>query len=253
MINWFNFNSKDSRDVGIIVKRKNSLDIPERDLEYVPVPGRNGDLIFDNGRWKNISVDYDCRIFSPGAVEGLNENLPMTYTRHDLSDMLHGDATYYRLFDSYDPDYFRLAIYAGGVNFDELAHVSVMDCKVNFNCKPMRYRWDGLQTITRTYNGSSSLDYIINPEKFPSKPIIRMYATTDNAQVAVSIANENIIVNNVDGYVEYDAETQNCYKGATNMNNNCFATFEQLKPGINTVTVLTNIAKIEVIPRWCRI
>lgn len=253
MINWFNFNSKDSRDVGIIVKRKNSLDIPERDLEYVPVPGRNGDLIFDNGRWKNIPVDYDCRIFSPGAVEGLNENLPMTYTRHDLSDMLHGDATYYRLFDSYDPDYFRLASYAGGINFDELAHVSVMDCKVSFNCKPLRYRWDGLQTITRTYNGSSSLDYIINPEKLPSKPIIRMYATTDNAQVAVSIADENIIVNNVDGYVEYDAETQNCYKGATNMNNNCFATFEQLKPGINTVTVLTNIAKIEVVPRWCRI
>lgn len=35
---------------------------PERDVNVISVPGRNGDLVIDNGRFKNITIEYKCVI-----------------------------------------------------------------------------------------------------------------------------------------------------------------------------------------------
>lgn len=44
---------------------------PERDVEAVAVPGRNGDLIFDNGRFTNAEVYYDIG-WARGFAGGYN-------------------------------------------------------------------------------------------------------------------------------------------------------------------------------------
>lgn len=56
----FRFDSILSTDKGLIVIRDNHLEIEERDIEIIKIPGKNGDLIFENGGKKNIKIDIEC-------------------------------------------------------------------------------------------------------------------------------------------------------------------------------------------------
>lgn len=44
------------REYGIYVSGENTFNGPERGYELVSIPGRSGDLIRDNKRYKNITV-----------------------------------------------------------------------------------------------------------------------------------------------------------------------------------------------------
>ena len=59
----FTFAGRSSREFGILVDEAGSFwNSPERDSEAVQGPGRNGDLIIDNGRWQNAPGQYVCGI-----------------------------------------------------------------------------------------------------------------------------------------------------------------------------------------------
>jgi phage-related protein len=59
------FNGKNIKELGLKVKRSNHLDSFENDMELHPVAGRNGDLIIDNGNYRNKDIEIvsnlDCR------------------------------------------------------------------------------------------------------------------------------------------------------------------------------------------------
>lgn len=59
---------------------------PERDVEMVAIPGRNGDLIFDNGRFTNAEVYYDI-----GWARGFGGDFDYVVSATDLFDW---DAVY---------------------------------------------------------------------------------------------------------------------------------------------------------------
>ena len=52
----FTFAGRSSKDFGIYLSGSGVFNAPERDVETISIPGRSGDLILDNGRFKNISV-----------------------------------------------------------------------------------------------------------------------------------------------------------------------------------------------------
>ena len=53
---YFTFGDVDSRSYAVGIYGDKLAEAPERDETFVPVPGRNGDLILDNGRYKNQTV-----------------------------------------------------------------------------------------------------------------------------------------------------------------------------------------------------
>ena len=57
--NFFTLNGRSSADCGIVCSSDNGYDIPEKDITAIAVPGRNGELHIDNGRWQNIDVTYN--------------------------------------------------------------------------------------------------------------------------------------------------------------------------------------------------
>ena len=56
-------NGRDSRDFGIYLIDGNIFDYTIREYESYQVPGRNGDVTIDKGRWKNISVTFKCAAY----------------------------------------------------------------------------------------------------------------------------------------------------------------------------------------------
>ena len=53
---YFIFGGVDSRTYGMVVSNDNGFDAPERDVKEVEIPGRNGSLVLDNGRYKNQTL-----------------------------------------------------------------------------------------------------------------------------------------------------------------------------------------------------
>ena len=76
---------------------------PSRDVEQIHIPGRNGDILIDNGGWNNIEVTYpNCAI-----LENFNENV------QKLRGYLYSNPGYQKLVDPYHPDEFRMAEFRG--------------------------------------------------------------------------------------------------------------------------------------------
>lgn len=74
----------------------NIFNRPERDVDIVSVPGRNGDLIFDNGRYKNVDRIYQIH------VAGVDNAMALV---SDISEQIG----YYRLQDEYEDDVYMEA------------------------------------------------------------------------------------------------------------------------------------------------
>ena len=126
------FNGKDlCENFNMNVIGRGTYGAPARDIEQVHVPGRNGDLLFDNGGFLNQTVTYpECSIL---------ENFP--FYGAQLRNFLLSAPGYHELRDTYDPRYYRLAEFRGP--FEPDVHTArnndsaVFD--LSFNCKPFRY------------------------------------------------------------------------------------------------------------------
>ena len=127
------FDGVDLVDFGVTLSGVGTFNAPERDVEYKPVPGRNGDIILDNGRYNNISVTYPVNIEThlPGKVRA-------------LSEFLMSHKGYFRLEDSYHPDEFRMAQFAGPIDINSTGrHNRYGTTSLTFNCMPQRFLKSG--------------------------------------------------------------------------------------------------------------
>lgn len=242
-INWINFKNLDSRDFGLYVRRKTAYDRAERDITFVSVPGRSGDLIIDNKKFKNIQIEYDLSLFS-SQHEELTENENFFYSFEDVCRWLTEDGKYYKLYSSYDTLYYRLACLTKGITMEDQEHWSVGKFGIKFNCKPYRYRIGGdeIQTII-----DKSFD-LYNEEMYESLPYIKIYGNRD---IYLYINGRQYTFLNVKGYVSCDSEIMNVYKDTVNKNNDFRANqYPILEQGNNHISVYGDVSKIEIKPRW---
>lgn len=59
MINSFTFNGVSSETIGLYVGGQNTFGAPQRDVTKISIPGRNGDLVRDNGKFLNSEISYN--------------------------------------------------------------------------------------------------------------------------------------------------------------------------------------------------
>lgn len=241
MINYFNFNGKDSRDFGIMVRDKSTYKKPERDKEFISVPGRSGDIIVDNGRYKNFDMSYGITLFSPEITNDTNENLDLAYASYDLKNWLSADDSYYRLFDSYDPFYFFEACLTGEIYFETFS-THIAKTELSFNCKPYRYRFDGENMISFEKTG-----VLVNPEIHNSLPYFKIYG---NGDLTLHVNGQQCTIYGVSTYVEIDSDIMNTFKGVENWNGRFSGAYPELQVGKNSIAVSGDANLIQVIPRW---
>lgn len=241
-INWLRFRNFDSRDHNVYVRKKNVFDRAERDLSFVSVAGRNGDIVIDNGGYKNLDITYELTLLSSQFNE-ISENENFFYSLEDMKRTLTEDGGYYNLYDSYTPNYYRKACLIKGLSVEQ-PHWSVGKFSLKFNCKPFKYRVDGdeIKTIaTRTTQ-------IYNPEIYESLPYFKIYGDGD---LSLVINGSIYDFENVSGYIECDSEMMNVYKGTVNKNFDFSSSkFPKLSSGSNTIDWSGDVSRIDVKPRW---
>lgn len=129
---YFVFNGKKSSDFNVWCSGDGLYNLPDRDVEYIAVPGRNGDLAIDNGRWQNVSVTYSCFI-------------PKHFREHyaDLVSWLASQKGYGRLEDARHPEFYWLARMDADVDPKMVVADDGGTFTLTFNCKPQRFLKSG--------------------------------------------------------------------------------------------------------------
>ena len=228
-MNSFTFNNISSATHGLIISEKDIYSAPARDTEFVSVPGRNGDVLIDHGRFENINIAYTvgCK-----NIKNIAKAVKSWLCKQG----------YYRLTDSYQPDYFRMASFASKLDVTELMN-NVGQARLVFNCKPFMYSFTGQNTVTLTSAGS-----VTNPENYESQPYIKI---TGSGTVTLTINSKAYKVNSISSYIELDSELMSAYKGSTLCNNKIeFTEFPVLQPGSNSISWTGSVTRIEIVPRW---
>lgn len=231
MRNYFIFNGYNSKDYGVYISGLNTFVGAERDTEVISIPGRNGDLTIDNGRYKNIEITYPAFIY---------DKFDMNVSA--FRGILLSSRGYKRLEDSYHPQEYRKARYTGSFTPDVVDWLSAGEFDLTFDCDPRRFLKEGENPIT-----INSGDRLKNHTMFDAKPIIRAYGTG-----TLHINDISLRVNTADGYTDIDCELQEAYKGTTNCNGNIILTdgiFPILAGGDNLIRY-SGFTQIDITPNW---
>lgn len=231
---FFKFGDVNTLEKGVDVYGGTVDEMAERDVEAVTVPGRNGVLHLDNGRWGERRQEYLA--YLPG------ENYParLAYARQVFGRVRKG---YTRLEDSFNPDVFSLATFADAVAPESLAFRTTGLCTLAFQCRPERFLRIG-ETVIRA-EGPVTL---VNPSGLPARPLIRVYGT---AAGVLSVGSVIVYVDAINGYVDIDSDRGECFRGGVNCNGDVrVATFPTLEEGETGVSFSGGISAVEITPRW---
>ena len=226
------FNNKSSADCRIQVAHPPGYAYPERDYTITHIPGRNGDIIQDNGCYKNVERTYEVSFDVP------NEDFA-TYA-NAVSAWLHSITGYARLEDSYEPNYYRMATYQESNIFENLYN-QAGTANIVFECKPQRF----LKTGDNTIAIQNSLT-IMNPTGFDAYPLFKVTGTSG----VLTVNGNSIAISSIDGFVMLDCELQDAYKENINKNRTISGTFPVLNPGSHTIRWTGSISSVTMKPRW---
>ena len=228
------FNGISSQDLHIQVQTEPDYDFPEKDYEVTHVPGRNGDIVIDQGSWQNVSRKYNLAM-DAGKIS-------YTEVASKLVQWLHSASGYARLEDSYEPDFYRMAMYKDSGSITNIYN-KAGQIEVEFTCKPQRYFKSGEVADIFT----TSTEYR-NPTDFPAKPLIKIHGS---GLGTVGIGTYTVTINDIlDGMI-VDSEQQDTYKDQTNCNSRVsIAEYPKLVSGNNAISFSGGVTSIEIIPRW---
>lgn len=162
IFNSLEFGGVNSLNHDVYITGEGVYNMPERDIESVEIPGRNGDFLLDKGRWKNIDVTYHCGTFGDDQTEFGSK---MRAFRNQLASR-YG---YQRIVDTYYPDEFRLGVFKNTVEVDAVAYKRAGEFDVTFNCKPQRYLLSGESAVDM-----DSGESLYNPTPFDASPLLEV-------------------------------------------------------------------------------
>lgn len=177
------FGNVDSSEYGIYVSGEGVYNAPQRAVEFVKVPGRNGDIAMDQGRFENITVTYPAMYIGDDQEE-FREKL-MEYRNAIMSQK-----GYQRLEDSYHPEEYRMGVYADGLEVDSVYTYQIGgEFKLTFNCKPQRWLTVGALPIP-----VDSGDVLQNPTPFDAGPLLEIDGYGDVSFNGYTVSLENAVL-----------------------------------------------------------
>ena len=235
MIGTFWLDGIASTRYGIILRSPPPIVTPERDVETVAVPGKSGDVHFDKGRFKNISVPYKCALLPKNGAG-------FRVAAAEVATFLESGARYKRLINNYDPHHFRMARVANPPRVESIVE-QAGSFEIAFDCKPQRYRRDG----EKEYEATRPI-VLNNPTDCPALPLITVYG---NGPGVLTVGPYRCNVLNINQWLRIDSETESANKGVEDMNEAVeIANYPVLKKGKTRIEFDGGITKIIIKPRW---
>lgn len=181
------FGDVDSSEYGIYTSGEGVYNAPERAVEYVNVPGRNGAIALDRGRYENISITYPALLLEDDQ-EKFREKLSA------FRNAILSQKGYQRLEDSYHPDEYRMGVYASGLEVSNMFRkMRGGEFSLTFNCKPQRWLTVGDYPIP-----VDSGDVLDNPTLFDSGPMLEIEGYGSISFNGYDISLENAVLGNTE-------------------------------------------------------
>lgn len=184
-----------SRTYGVYITGSAVYNAPEREVEMISIPGRNGQFALDNGRFQNIEVSYPAGIFAETEADFRD-------AISEFRNFLCSRKGYVRLQDEYNPDEYRMAVYKSGLEVDP-AMLRAGEFDIVFDCKPQRFLTSGETKQTIAASG----DTITNPTLFEASPLLQIegYGTLNVNGVEIELDDDLVgDVVAVYGYSKHD-------------------------------------------------
>ena len=158
MLSTLSFDSVSLESWGLYITDAGVYEAPQLDYTSYQIPGRSGDLIVYNGRYRNILVRYPCVI-----PDNFDENFQkVRYT-------ILSRPRYCEIRDGFFPDRFRMGIYRSGLNPTTKVDRNSGYFDIVFDCAPQWWLDEG-QVAQVMQNGGT----ISNPTMYDAKPILRI-------------------------------------------------------------------------------
>lgn len=242
------FNGVSTKDMGVVIQTPPVYEFPSRDYTVTHIPGKTGDILIDNGSYQNVKRTYYlASVFRPNTSFVMNATAIVSW--------LMSAKGYVRLEDSYESEYYRLAMFRNPGQMQNLFDKATV-LPVTFECKPQRYLKTGEkeQEITQL----DQYIKIVNPTNYIALPeivvegtdlVINVYSGDDynqpdkTSQVDIGFVGEGVI----------NSELQDCHNETEYLNNDVILTngFPKLYPGVNWIKVSgTALVSFKVKPRW---
>lgn len=229
------FGGVDSADYGLLVAGDGTFNAPERDVDTVEIPGRNGDLLIDKGRYKNITVEYTVYSYAED----------MATFRDQLGQFrsaLKAQKGYQRLTDTFHPDEYRLATFIDGFEAKPLHYNTLAEITLQFDCKPQRFLISGDEQVS-----VADGDTLTNPTLFESLPVFEVEGSG-----TLTVNNNTLTITNT-GKTILDSEMMEAYaeeNGAiVPKNDSVSGEFPKLQSGTNNMGV-SGLTSVKVTPKW---
>ncbi len=228
---YLTFAGKSSEDFHAHISGSGTFISPKRNVENISIPGRNGDLHIDNGKYDNIQITYPAFI-----TENFRENYEA------LKAFLLSRTGYEELADSYHPDNFRIARFVGDLDPVMSPRNRSGSFELTFDCDPRFFLKNGKDTTTLNANGQ-----LFNRTLYTAKPLIRAYGTG-----TVTIAGISVQIISANEYTDLDCDVEEAYRGSASCNGNIILTngkFPELPPGLVNIS-FSGLRGIDITPRW---
>ena len=179
----FTFDGVSSANYGVYLTGEGVFNAPERAVEMIEIPGRNGDFALDYGKFNNIEVTYKAGMFD------VNESNFATKLSN-FRNWLCSKVGYCRLEDDYNTGEYRMAVYSNGLEV-EPKQLIAGEFEITFICKPQRWLTSG-ETATAVANSGT----LSNPTLFDASPLLEVegYGTISFNGYSVTLA--DVVVGN---------------------------------------------------------
>ena len=161
------FGGVDSADYGIYIGGEGVFNAPQRDVEMIEIPGRNGAFALDRGRFKNIEVTYTAINHEPDLAT-FSANLEA------FRNALASQKGYQRLEDTFHPDEYRMAAFVNGLEIEPIEYNTAAEFEITFDCKPQRFLTSGETAVTVASGGT-----LTNPTLFEASPLLEVIGYGD--------------------------------------------------------------------------
>lgn len=181
----FTFDGESSADYGVYITGEGVFNAPERAVEMVDIPGRNGSYALDQGRFGNIEVTYTA-----GMVDDSETDFADRLA--DVRNWLCSKKGYVRLEDEYNPDEYRMAVYSSGISVEH-ADLKTGEFEISFDCKPQRWLTSG-ETATAVANNGT----LTNPTRFDAEPLLEVKGYGGIEFNGYEIDIENVVLGRID-------------------------------------------------------
>ncbi|MFT8869545.1 hypothetical protein [Liquorilactobacillus nagelii] len=234
MISTFDFNGHNSEEFSMYINVELTLSSSQPDYSTVEVPGRDGDLILPNNRYKSFSQTIP--VIFLGGYNGTMSKI------EQVRRWLLSDTEFHNFKLSSDSGYTYRAAYLG--NFEVKKATDGLSADLNFEMMPYKYLNSGLDSQTL-----SSDTTLTNSGNIPALPLLKI---TGSGDIKVTLDNQTVSLKGIDTGIILDCESQLCTSldGTRTQFDKLYSDFPSLPVGSTKISWPGTVSKFEITPRW---